>query len=640
MSPPKLHPDMIAQVNQRVDLVDIVAEYVPLRKSGRTYRGACPFHQGSNQSALSVDPQRQSYHCFNCGASGNGVKFLMEIGKRSFSEVVLDLAQRYAIPIRTIEPAQAQAYQKQVSWREQLQETLELAANFYHHALLSPQGAGALDYLLAKRRLTLEAIKEFGLGYAPQGWDALYGYLVKQRGMAVALVEQAGLIVARSQGNGFYDRFRHRIMIPIRDIKGGVIAFGGRALGDEQPKYLNSPETELFHKGSNLFLLDRARDAIAKTDQAIVVEGYFDAIALHSAGFPQTVASLGTALSKEQILQLSRYTPSKRIYLNFDGDRAGIKAAERAIGGFADLVYKGTIQLRIVTLAEGKDADEFLRHHSPAAYRSSLEESPLFLDWLIELSLQGRNLNFGDHFIEASKALTKILQNLPDAPIRSHYIHTCAHLLAQGNSHLALRLEKDLRRQLRQARWSSHTPNHPPTPTSTLQLAELQLLQIFLHFPDYRAQVYDILLTEDIGFSLSHHRQLWQIIQAMIDEDKIKLGGEELYPGELIQQVQAQCAEHPQLMEQLAPLLWLNENAKIALLRPEMVIKAAVIRILLIMTEKTYRHWRDLWEKTDVKLNPELGLYYQNKLQEQRSKIEDLKKQLTASSQGVWQGLG
>lgn len=221
MSPPKLHPDMIAQVNQRVDLVDIVAEYVPLRKSGRTYRGACPFHKGSNQSALSVDPQRQTYHCFSCGASGNGVKFLMEIGKRSFSEVVLDLAQRYAIPIRTIEPEQAQAYQKQLSWREQLQEVLALAANFYHHALFAPQGVAALSYLTEKRYLSLEAIKNFQLGYAPQGWDALYGYLVKQRGIAVALVEQAGLIVPRPQGNGYYDRFRHRIMIPILDIKGG-----------------------------------------------------------------------------------------------------------------------------------------------------------------------------------------------------------------------------------------------------------------------------------------------------------------------------------------------------------------------------------------------------------------------------------
>lgn len=629
MSPPKLHPDMIAQVNQRVDLVDIVAEYVPLRKSGRTYRGACPFHKGSNQSALSVDPQRQTYHCFSCGASGNGVKFLMEIGKRSFSEVVLDLAQRYAIPIRTIEPEQAQAYQKQLSWREQLQEVLALAANFYHHALFAPQGVAALSYLTEKRYLSLEAIKNFQLGYAPQGWDALYGYLVKQRGIAVALVEQAGLIVPRPQGNGYYDRFRHRIMIPILDIKGGVIAFGGRALGDEQPKYLNSPETELFRKGSNLFLLDRARDAIAKTDQAIVVEGYFDAIRLHLAGFPQTVASLGTALSKEQILQLARYTPSKRIYLNFDGDRAGIKAAERAIGAFADLVYKGTIQLRIVTLSGGKDADEFLQHHSAADYRSVLDQSPLFLDWLIDLSLEHKNLNLGDHFMEASQALVKILQKLPDAPVRSYYLQKCSYLLAQGNAHLALRLEKDLRRQLRQARWSSPQNNPAPTVTSTLQLAELQLLQIFLHFPDYRAQIIDTLAAEDIGFSLSHHRQLWQMILELLDR-----GGES--SGErLVELLQAQCAEKPDLMAQLDPLLWLNENAKVALLRPEIVIKAAVIRILLIMTEKTYRHWRDLWEKTEVTLNPELGLYYQTKLQEQRSKMEDLKKQLLDSTQSV-----
>ena len=638
MSPPKLHPDMISQVNQRLDLVDIVAEYVPLRKSGRTYRGACPFHKGSNQSALSVDPQRQTYHCFSCGASGNGIKFLMEIGQRSFGEVVLDLAQRYGVPVRTLDPDQTQAYQRQLSWREQLQEVMELAANFYHHALFSPQGVAALAYLQQQRQLSLEAIKSFRLGYAPPGWDALYGYLVKQRGLAVALVEQAGLLVPRSQARGYYDRFRHRIMIPICDLKGKVIAFGGRALGDEEPKYLNSPETELFHKGSHLFCLDRARDAITQQDGAIVVEGYFDAISLHLAGLTQTVASLGTALSKEQILQLARYTPSKRIYLNFDGDGAGIKAAERAIGGFADLVYKGTIQLRVVTLPAGKDADEFLRCHSGAEYRSILAQSPLFLDWLIDQSLRGKNLNQGDQFMEASRALGQILQNLPDAPIRSHYLHTCAHLLAQGNSHLALRLEKDLRRQLRQARWSQ--PQPPPTPTSTLQLAELQLLQIFLHFPAYRRQIYDILLREDIGFSLSHHRQLWQIITQLIEEGQIDFQAEEASPGQLVQLVQAQCAEQPALLEQLAPLLWLNENAKVALLRPALVIQAAVTRILLIMAEKTYRHWRDLWEKTDVNLHPALGLYYQTKLQEQRSKIEDLKRQLSSSTQILLQVSG
>jgi DNA primase len=165
-------------------------------------------------------------------------------------------------------------------------------------------------------------------------------------------------------------------------------------------------------------------------------------------------------------------------------------------------------------------------------------------------------------------------------------------------------------------------------------------LQIFLHFPAYRRQIYDILLREDIGFSLSHHRQLWQIITQLIEEGQIDFQAEEASPGQLVQLVQAQCAEQPALLEQLAPLLWLNENAKVALLRPALVIQAAVTRILLIMAEKTYRHWRDLWEKTDVNLHPALGLYYQTKLQEQRSKIEDLKRQLSSSTQILLQVSG
>lgn len=622
---------MIAQVNQRVDLVDIVAEYVPLRKSGRTYRGACPFHKGSNQTALSVDPDRKVYHCFSCGAKGNAIKFLMEIGQRSFSEVVLDLAQRYSVPVRTLDDNYARNYQTQLHWRQQLQAVLALAANFYHHALFTPSGAPALAYLRDKRRLPLEAIKDFQLGYAPPGWDALYSYLVKQRGMAVALVEQAGLIVPRSDGRGYYDRFRHRIMIPIWDSQGNVIAFGGRALGEEQPKYLNSPETELFHKGSTLFLLHRAKQAIQATDQAIVVEGYFDAIRLHVAGFQQTVASLGTALSKEQILQLARYTPSKRLYFNFDSDQAGTKAAERAIGNFRDLVYQGAIQLRVLTLPGGKDADEFLQSHSPAVYQQALDSSPLFLDWLIDLSLQNRNLQLADQFLQAHQALLAILQNLPDAPIRNHYLHLCAYRLAQGNAHRALQLERDLRRQLRHARWQ--TPPPPPTPTSTLQLAELQLLQIFLHFPDYRDQVYAALVDHDIEFSLSHHRQLWQIILDLLEGRTLQ----DSYPGELLEQVQAQCANQPQLLSSLDSLLWLNESSKVALLRPQFVITSAVTRIQLIMAEKAYHHWRNLWEKTDVKQHPDLARYYQSKLQEQKQKITHLQHQLATSNQVLQQ---
>jgi DNA primase len=645
MPSPKLHPETIDQVSQRVDLVEVVSEYVVLRKSGGNYRGACPFHKGSNQSALTVNSSKQVYHCFSCGVSGNVFKFLMELGDRSFNDVVIDLAQKHSIPVRTLEPNQSQALHQQLSLQDQLYEAMGLAAAFYQHALFSAPGQAALEYLAQTRQLTTETIQTFQLGYAPAGWDTLYGYLVKQKRIPVSVVEQAGLIMPRKTGDGYYDRFRDRLMIPIHDLRSRAIAFGGRCLDNSEPKYLNSPETPLFSKSSILFAMDKARDAISKQDQAIVVEGYFDAIALHQAGINQVVASMGVALGQNQIRQLLRYTDSKKIILNFDGDKAGITAAERAIAGFKDLVYSGAVQLRILTIPSGKDADEFLKEKSPQAYQQLLQNidrseggflkledsiynnpatvkelvhaAPLFLDWQIEQTLIGKNLAQADQFQECTQAFIKILNEIPDSTLRTHYIHGCAQRLAQRNSYLIPRLEQDLRRQLRQQRWYSHRPDR--TPTSTLQIAETQLLQIYLHFPQHRLGITEMLEDADICFSLSHHRQLWQmIIDCPLDQA----------PTQLIHQLQIACTEVPELSRQLAHVLWLDQNAQVALLRPAMIVKAAIARIQLIMTEKKYRYWRDLWEKIDLKTNPDLGYYYQTKIQTEQAQMQALQKQV------------
>ena len=645
MSTPKLHQETIDQVSQRVDLVEVVSEHVVLRKSGTSYRGACPFHKGTNQSALTVNPSKQVYHCFSCGASGNVFKFLMEIGDRNFNDVVIDLAQKYSISVRTLEPAKSQALQQQLSTQEQLFEIVGLAASFFQHALFSAQGQAALEYLTHKRQLSLETIQTFQLGYAPAGWDTLYGYLVKQKRIPTALVEQAGLIMPRKTGDGYYDRFRDRLIIPIHDTRSRAIAFGGRCLDNSEPKYLNSPETPLFNKSSVLFAMDKARDAISKNDQAIVVEGYFDAIALHQAGINQVVASMGVALGQVQIRQLLRYTDSKKIILNFDGDKAGINAAERAIAGFKDLVYGGAVQLRILTIPSGKDADEFLKDKSPAAYQRLLQNidrseggflkledsiysdpetvkelvhtAPLFLDWQIEQTLIGKNLNQADQFQECTQAFVKILNEIPDGSLRTHYIHGCAQRLAQLNSYLIPRLEQDLRRQLRQQRWYSH--KRVDTPTSTLQIAETQLLQIYLHFPQHRPLITEMLEEADICFSLSHHRQLWQ----MIIDCPLAQNAENLF-----RHLQITCTELPELSGQLSHVLWLDQNAQVALLRPTAIIKAAIVRIQLIMTEKKYRYWRDLWEKIDLKNNPDLGYYYQTKIQGEQAQMQALQKQV------------
>jgi DNA primase len=624
----QIHKDTIDQVSQRADIVDIVSERVVLRKSGANFRGACPFHNGTNATALTVNPSRQMYHCFNCGAAGGAVKFLMEIDKRSFSDVVLDLAKRYNVPIQTVEPEKAKEIQRQISHRDRLYEVMALTTSFYQHALYAAQGRQALAYLSEKRQMSKETIQKFQLGYAPAGWETLMGYLVQQKQIPLKLVEEAGLIVPRKTGNGFYDRFRDRLMIPIHDTRGRVIAFGGRSLGDEEPKYLNSPETELFSKGTVLFAMDKARDAIAKSDQAIVVEGYFDAIALHQAGIGQAIATMGVALNADQMKQLLRYTESKNVILNFDADKAGITAAEKAIAGFKELVFNGTVQLRVLTIPDGKDADEYLKQHSAGSYQDLLKNAPLFLDWQIEQILTGQDLNQADHFQKSSQAIAQLLNNLPvDSFFRTHYIHTSAQKLSQGNSYLALRLEQDLRRQLRNTRWNSTKPAPSlTTVANALHSAETQILQIYLHFPEHRAYVYEAINEEEIEFSLSNHRYLWLTILNLIDQQKTSLAAEEPYPDHLVQQLQILCAEQPEVAQQLQHLLWLDENSRIGILRPQMVVRTAIAKIQYIMCEKREKSWLEKYKNTDVIADPSFGYYCQSKIEEARKQKMEIRK--------------
>ena len=284
MQIPSLHPDTVEEVKSKVDIYEVVSDYVVLRKRGKDFLGLCPFHNEKTPS-FSVSPSKQMYYCFGCQAGGNAIKFLMELEKRSFAETVLDLAKRYQVQVKTLEPEQRQELHRQLSLREQLYEVLAVTAHFYQHALWnSPSNPSviksALEYLTQNRQLQTETIKKFGLGYAPVGWQTLYRYLVENKNYPAPLVEKAGLIKLRKEGGGYYDAFRDRVMIPIRDILGRTIGFGGRIMGDDQPKYLNSPETELFNKGKTLFALDQAKAGISQSDKAVVVEGYFDAIAL------------------------------------------------------------------------------------------------------------------------------------------------------------------------------------------------------------------------------------------------------------------------------------------------------------------------------------------------------------------------
>lgn len=637
MEIPRLHPDTIEQIKQRADIVDVVSEHVVLRKQGKDFTGLCPFHDDKSPS-FTVSPSKQFYYCFSCGAGGNAIKFLMELGKRSFSEVVLDLAKRYNISVQTLKAEERQEFQRQLSVREQLYEILALTMRFYQHALNQSQGAPALDYLTTQRHLSPDTIQQFQLGYAPAGWETLYGYLVEQKHYPVPLVEQAGLIVPRKEGKGYYDRFRDRLIIPIHDLQGRVVGFGGRSLGDEQPKYLNSPETELFDKGRLLFALDKARAAIAKQDQAVVVEGYFDVIALHAAGISNVVASMGTALSLQQVRQLLRYTESKRIVLNFDADRAGNQAAERAIGEVADLAYRGEIQLRVLNIPDGKDPDEFLKTHRQAEYQTLLDQAPLWLDWQIQQAIAGQDLNQADQFQTSVQTIAKLLGNLPNATLRTHYIHHCGELLSQGNSRLALQLEETLRTQVRGERWHGRSQRWQTTSDRTLlEESEAQLLRLYLHSPRNRPAIVEALDARDLEFSLSHHRFLWRQIveieaeatQKTTEDDwrtnhggTIQLSESPPPIPDLISRLQDRCTEFSKEMTRLYPLFHLDEKTKRDILRAPLTIRAATASMERIMCDKRCRHFLELW--ADSSAISDLGQYYQQKIYDEKRRIAEL----------------
>lgn len=658
MQVPRLHPETIEEVKQRADIVDVISGRVVLRKRGKEFVGLCPFHDEKSPS-FTVNQAKQMYYCFGCGAGGNAFKFLMELEKRSFSEVVLDLAKTYQVQVKTVEPEHRQELQRQISLREQLYEISALTAKFYEHALRQPQGQEPLAYLKSQRQFSEETIQQFQLGYAPQGWETLYSYLVEQKHYPAQLVEQAGLIVPRkSGGSGYYDRFRHRVMIPIRDTQGRVIGFGGRSLGDEQPKYLNSPETELFDKGKTLFALDTAKIAISKADQAVVVEGYFDAIALHAAGIGNAVASLGTALSLNQVRQLLRYTDSKQIILNFDADKAGTQAAERAIGEIEKLAYQGEVQLRVLNIPDGKDADEFLKTYSPEQYRELLKIAPLWLDWQLQQMLINQDLKQADIYQQVTKKIIKLLTNITDDNQLTHYLQKCAEILSKGDYRLTKmltdnllnqvindwgkRLSQDesltmpllIRKKLKPAskqykKQTTNSENKHSKETfaavarTLLEEAEGQLLQIYLHCPEYRQDVRESIEAREVQFSLSHHRFLWhQILNAEILH-KISL---QIAPSELILRLQDSLIEYPNQLNQISHLFHLNELSEKNVYRAPLVIRSALACIEQIISMKRRRIALNMWENTDAASNCEEALEYHQQFLAEQEWIRELER--------------
>ncbi|NPV26835.1 MAG: DNA primase [Firmicutes bacterium] len=356
--------EILAEIYTRTDIVDLISEYVVLRKKGKDYWGRCPFHLEDTPS-FTVSPDKQLFYCFGCQTGGNAINFIQKKDGLTFWEAAAVLAERVGVELNSKEnsPTRQREYsEKQKFWRMQA-----AAAAFYHELLLvSPEGQVARDYL-TRRGINEESIKRFQLGFSLPAWDALLRHLLNQ-GFSAQELAQAGLIVARGGGGGYYDRFRGRLMFPIYNYMGKIVGFGGRILESGEPKYLNSAESRFFSKGDHLYGLHMARTSIQHSQQAILVEGYLDVITAHQFGITNVVGSLGTALTETQARLLVRYSPE--VILAYDTDQAGVAATMRGI----EILRSQGARVKVLTLPDGKDPDEFIQKHGREAFQNALRK--------------------------------------------------------------------------------------------------------------------------------------------------------------------------------------------------------------------------------------------------------------------------
>jgi len=405
----------IDEVKSRLDIVEVVSSYLPLEKSGRNYKALCPFHAEKTPSFV-VFPESQRWHCFGaCSEGGDVFNFVMKQEGWDFRTALEELARRAGVELRPRTPAQVQAEEE----ADRLRQLLDTAARYYQHLLRhSPEGKGARAYV-AERGLSEETVERFMLGYSLPGWDHTRTYLI-QEGYRIEELIKAGLLVKKEESGSTYDRFRDRLMIPIRDGKGRVIGFGARTLDPEgAPKYLNSPQTPLFDKSQTLFGLDLARRAIRREDRVIIVEGYMDVMQAQQAGFANVVAQMGTAITESQLRQLQRYT--KRLVLALDPDAAGVQATLRGVEVARETLeqkwepvfdprglvgYEGRLgaEIRVLRLPNNQDPDDLIRQE-PQRWATLLEEAVSVVDFYLQILLEGLDL-------EDTKAKAQVVDNL------------------------------------------------------------------------------------------------------------------------------------------------------------------------------------------------------------------------------------
>ena len=524
-----------AEVKSKLSVVDVVSQTVSLKKSGTSYKGICPFH-GEKTASFYVTPARESWKCFGCGLGGDIFSFVMQRDSVSFPEALKGLAERAGVEID-------ERSSREDARKARLRQVLDAAIAFYHTVLTGhPSGQPALDYLRG-RGFTDETILKYQLGWAPAGWETMSKQLRVKRGVTPAELVEVGLTQARGTGRGgAYDRFRERIIFPIRDTNGHAVGLGGRYLvaegdtGDHGPKYLNSPATPLFDKSRTLYLVDRAKGAIRKSGQAVIVEGYTDALMAHQAGFDNVVASLGTALTPGQVALLSRY--AKRVALAYDVDPAGQSAGTFGVTELSNLISElqadggvGLTDVGVVRLPEGKDPDEVIRT-SPDLWREAVRTPDPILAYLIDHHASRQDVRTAEGRKRLVDAIMPTLRKVSDPTVRDTYLQLLARrstvdervLLealhrrpeagrsgviggggAVGGDHAGARITLDAVRAAAES-------VSPEEVVRAITAVEVELLRLLLLVPDQQLRVSDLLRPAELPSTVA--RELYRAILA------------------------------------------------------------------------------------------------------------------------------
>jgi len=461
-----LYPEaVLEEVRNSVSIVAIVSEYVTLKKRGRNWVARCPFHNEKTPS-FNVNEEKQIFMCFGCQTGGDIFKFVMLVEHLAFPEALRLVAERGGVTLPKLGAPESAA---DAADTDQLRQAMAAAAAFYHHALTrSAEGQEPLSYLKG-RGITDKTIESFQLGFAPSSGDALITKLHSQ-GFPMKVLEDTGLAKTSEDGARRYDAFRGRIIFPITDVRGRIIAFGGRALGERQPKYLNSPETRLYNKSRNLFGLNHSRDGIKRRDCAVLVEGYMDFIVPFQYGMDNVIASLGTSLTQEQVRLLGRYT--RDVVVCYDADSAGLQATQRSL----DLFLEEDFRVRVFRLPAGHDPDTFVREVGRDEFLSRLHDATPYLDFVLETAVQAQGSPDSPRGkVQVLNAVLPYLAKVPNAVERSDYVFRFARRLRVEDQQMLA----EVRRAAQQRK--TRLPEASMASLDTMKFAEKRLLQVLLN---------------------------------------------------------------------------------------------------------------------------------------------------------------